>query len=667
VASDLLEESRTDLEIFSTLCAVASSESPIDIHNLLKIAGRNEYIDSLIKHIVRTRMLDWEPEDVAVRLGERLHNQKNERVLAFLLDISAEHNVPVLTERETAELLKLYVGNEQITLALLRYIGERELRGLLPELYKMLDMRENTLTVGFGLVDVLAQLGDRKEIGILEGLKKNIAKGSYAHVMEPILEFIDSSVKELQKKTGEPPAAPEGHTFVQCMFYGDILHPVQGGGGGLTTFLSNMGDSLAAGEAWDAVYTFVFFPLDHMDSAKPLIEELADCHFVVRIPVSFPSHDQARRFAIHEYEIMRSIRRTLERYHIVPDIFHIRYSDNASRGVMTLAKMLGKKVVFTLTPDPHRNFIDREGMLISTSDEDTLRDMNKIFLADNLVENVDGHVLIGHHRRNDRIMPYFPQLWLDPNTREKLLRIIAEGVRTSFSFMNGATAKVYIDLLVNHGCRYRLAHTALYRPVLLNVGRLDPMKGQQHLLEAWAKSYLNKYYNLVLIGGNLERPDPVESGMLQQIERIMEEHRHLRGLFSHIPVLSNPEVRLLEQSIMECIRCPDPNVYVCSSFKEEFGIAILEAMCSGFLVIAPLNGGVSSYVENERNGFLIHTDDAPAIRQGIEAVLDHEIHSAEELRDIALQGREFATETFNIKRITGEFSDYYLNLIEDEE
>jgi glycosyltransferase involved in cell wall biosynthesis len=562
------------------------------------------------------------------------------------------------------DLLKRCAGNLQSELSLLRYIGESGFRESLPGLHRMIHDRENAAPVQYGLVDVLAQLGSERELRILERVHRKAAKASPSEASGPFVEFLEASLREMKQRPGEPRITPEAPTLLQCMFYGDLLLPGQAGGGGLTTFLNSLGNNLSRGEEWEAVYTLVLLPLKQRGLQSLLFQESGDGHFVVRVPVSFPATDLSREFAAHEYEIMRSVRRTLERYRIDPDLIHLRYSDNASRGVTTLAKQLRKKVVFTLTPDPHRNFVDRKGTFVSLSDENTIRDMNKVFIADSIVEHADGLVLIGHHRQNDQILPYFPQLWLDSRIREKPLRIIAEGVRSSFSYMDDTRADSYIDLLLHHEGRYRLARSALDGPLILNVGRLDPLKGQHHLLQAWAESDLSDRFCLVLIGGNAADPDPVETEMLEHIDRCMEEHRHLRGRFCHVPALPNPNVRLLERSIFECMRGPYPSVYACSSFKEEFGISILEAMVSGFLAVAPQNGGVKSYIEDGKTGFLIPTENADAIRRALERVLDPKQHSAEELREIARRGRALVKETFNIKRIAGDFSDFYRTLME---
>ena len=663
--STLLKRNHSNLEVFITLSAAALLKSPLPLQSIFSVAGRSTYIDSLIRHMVRSDLIEEKFEEKTVELRKLLRACRTSNVLFnLILDIASEHAMLVLDEGEAVDLLRQHQIYLQPTLSLLRYIGERGFRDLLPELHIMLRSNEYTLPAKYAIVDVMAQLGDEREIGVMEAVTKSTFDAAEADKHDPFVEFLKASMSELRRKTENPYSAAVGNTLVQCMFYGDILLPGQAGGGGLTTFLNTLGNNLAVEEQWENIYTFVFVHPDQGGPQRPLFQKAGNFHFVVGIPVSFSSSNFAENFAVHEYEIMRSIRRTLQRYSIDPDLFHLRYSDNASNAVITLAKRLGKKTVFTLTPDPHRNFIDRRGRLLSLSDDTAIRDMNKVFIADRIIENINGIVLIGHHRRNNQVLPYFPQLWLDRSIRRKPLRIMAEGVRISFSNLHGTRTDTYIDLLLRHKGRYRLSSGTLGEALILNVGRLHPLKGQQYLLEAWACSELSNHYCLVFIGGDVENPDPSEAEMLEYIDRCMEKHHHLTGRFCHIPALPNPKVRLLEQSITEYIKASHPNLYVCSSFKEEFGISILEAMVSGFLAIAPQNGGVSSYLEEGKTGFLIDTEDADTIKRELENVLDPAQYPAEKLREIARQGKEMVQETFNIARIAENYSDYYQSLIE---
>jgi glycosyltransferase involved in cell wall biosynthesis len=671
-------------KLFPGLLALADSGSAPDPFELLILAGKSEYTDSVIDHIIRTHRRNWKPgalENAMARTLERAQEfgrtawsaaegsdeerapREQETLQRFVIDIAAEHGIPLLDAGETSLLLGRHLPDTQMALSLIRYIGELGLRDLLPKLYTMLERRETPLPLLFGCIDVVGQIGGKAAVPVLERLRRE-------HTDEPqaLKDFIELSIREIgERDAKKPPTRSEGLTMVQCIFYGDVALPGQAGGGGLTTFLNDLGNNLASGEAWDGIYTFVLLPVLENGLSKPLMQKSGTDHVVVRMPVSFPPHDEAARFMRHEYEIQRTVRRSLERCGIRPDIFHIRYSDNASRAVMTLSRMLGTSVVFTLTPDPHRNFCNREGSAGEGSDEDVLVNLNKVFVADVIVRGADSLLLIGHDRKNNQILPYFPQLWLDEAVRRKPLRILPEGVRTDFHFMQGDSADRYLEMLTTHDGKYRLDPEYLQRPILLNVGRLNPLKGQHHLVQAWSDASLNERFNLVLVGGNLKDPDPMEAELIGIIDRIMAGKPELRGRFCHIQAVPNPKVRLLEQSIVQSIGGEVPNVYVCSSFKEEFGIAILEAMASGFLVIAPQNGGVSSYLSQGRNGFLIDTRDSRVLRQGLESILHQESQDKstrnDALRSIARRGQLFVQETFAIERIARHFSDFYESMI----
>ena len=665
-AEKLLRPGRSDLEILMTLCTASIMHITLSLRSLLSLAGRSVYIDSLIRHIFRTGTVKEGHEETAVLLHDLLQTGgETDSLFTLALDMASEHGMAVLGEAETADLLKRKYHNLQGTLSLLRYIGECGFTGLLPELHRMLGEKGRTATELYCIIDVLAQLGHEREIEALEYQQQH-APGTVEEGTGGLLaDFIQASIDELKRREGDNAyTAAAKRTIAQCMFYGDILHPGQAGGGGLTTFLNTLGNNLAEEEVWHSICTLVLVHPEQQLPHTALFRKAGDGHFVVGTPVSFPSTDFPKHFAAREYEIMRSIRRTLERYSINPDLFHLRYSDNASAAVVTMAKRLGKQVVFTLTPDPHRNFIERDGRLRTLAGRAAMRNMSKVFVADRIVENADGIVLIGHRNKNNQILPYFPQLWLDNGIRRKPLRIMAEGVRTSFAYLRGTRSDTYIDLLLSHEGKHRLTNETLSLPLMLNVGRLDPMKGQRNLIHAWATSTLSRRYCLVLIGGNITNPDSAESELLEYMDRCMERHPHLRGRFCHIPALPNPEVRLLEQSITDSIKETYPNLYVCSSYKEEFGISILEAMASGFLVAAPLNGGVSSYVTEGETGFLIDTENAETIKSGLLHVLDPAHNTAEALWIISRQGRKMVKETFNIKNIAKNYSVYYQSLVE---
>ena len=58
-------------------------------------------------------------------------------------------------------------------------------------------------------------------------------------------------------------------------------------------------------------------------------------------------------------------------------------------------------------------------------------------------------------------------------------------------------------------------------------------------------------------------------------------------------------------------------VYACPSRKEEFGLALLEALAAGLSVVGPDRGGPATYIEDGHSGFLADTTDLESLRRGL--------------------------------------------------
>ena len=59
-----------------------------------------------------------------------------------------------------------------------------------------------------------------------------------------------------------------------------------------------------------------------------------------------------------------------------------------------------------------------------------------------------------------------------------------------------------------------------------------------------------------------------------------------------------------------------------ASLKEEFGLAILEALASGLVVVAPNGGGPATYVEDGVTGVLADTAVPAALAGAVASALD---------------------------------------------
>jgi glycosyltransferase involved in cell wall biosynthesis len=400
----------------------------------------------------------------------------------------------------------------------------------------------------------------------------------------------------------------------------------------------------------------------------PLLIDHAPGHTIVRVPVCCSHQVTQYQMMVREYTISTALEQVMALYCIHPDIFHIRYSDNGSRAAAHVARRMGKKVVFTITADPHRtmsaNFARLRPANVTTSG--LLCKLHRVTIADQLLDLADGLIAMPNSAGIAPLVAYFPQLILDPETRAKPLRAIAEGIQLTTDRQADVLEKdALMDLLCHDQAgrgKCQLDPGFSNRPVMLNVGRLHPIKQQHLLVQAWAESGLWQDYNLVLVGGQAENPTRIERKMMAQIEATFARYPKARGRFCFLPAMPNDQLRRLERGIVELLPAPHPHVYVCSSAKEEFGIAVLEAMAAGFLTFGPRAGGLSSYVDTGRNGFLIDTSTAAGIAGGLTGVLRGDGLADAQLRDIATEGTRTVRQQFDIRTTATTLARFYAEI-----
>jgi len=130
--------------------------------------------------------------------------------------------------------------------------------------------------------------------------------------------------------------------------------------------------------------------------------------------------------------------------------------------------------------------------------------------------------------------------------------------------------------------------------------------------------------NLVVIGGDLADPTPEERVEIDRIEAAFAAHHELAEalvLLGHRPHDEALRVLAVARAGLEPWIAAG-GAYVSGSRKEEFGLAIVEALATGLPVVAPEAGGPASYVEDGRTGRLVDTLDRRALGRGIAGALD---------------------------------------------
>lgn len=172
-------------------------------------------------------------------------------------------------------------------------------------------------------------------------------------------------------------------------------------------------------------------------------------------------------------------------------------------------------------------------------------------------------------------------------------------------------------------------------PVLLNVGRLQTVKGQIHLvrmmpsvLEKWANAHL------LIVGEGPERKNIEDAISAEK----MGDHITLLGQRADVPQLLNSS-----------------DVFVFPSLNEALGLSVIEAMATGLPVVAADFGGLRELVRNGETGLLVTPADPEALAKGVLAVLD----SPEMGRAYGARGQQVVMDEFDVSRTVAELEAVY--------
>jgi D-inositol-3-phosphate glycosyltransferase len=143
--------------------------------------------------------------------------------------------------------------------------------------------------------------------------------------------------------------------------------------------------------------------------------------------------------------------------------------------------------------------------------------------------------------------------------------------------------------------------------MLLFVGRLDPLKGLERLLEA--VPYLSGYHRLKLfiIGG--------DASSRLEIGRLREKCAAL-GIEDKVDLVGTVKQEALPVWYSAADVCVVPSYY------ESFGLVPLESLACGAPVVAADIGDVKNIVRHRRAGFIVPTNSPENLAMGIMSVLD---------------------------------------------
>lgn len=457
-------------------------------------------------------------------------------------------------------------------------------------------------------LNAVAALGDRTGDAAAVAVVRHLSTADGDLGTGARLAAIDLGI-DAAERGGSGPGLTVAQLFLHADIDRDLSRAGAGDNGGVATLLVRLGDALAAEPGVRRVLTL------SRGTARAALDALtpAEGHLLTPVPLLTEAASAAQAWP-SRVAAERGIRRVLRAHRV--DVLHLRMADVGSLAAAEVARELGIPVVFTLAPDPHAviHALDMTGGLhrgnFGTEDERE-HYWFRARLVQRLAED-SAHVVLFPRPQLQHDMREL--LGLDVSGQPSRFTVVPEGIDLRVSAAAAAElerlgtpgpALAELDALVAALPEHRRR-----LPLVISVGRLHRVKGMATLVEAWAgDAELTDRCNLLIVGGDLSDPSPDEREQLDLIAEVLTRSpAAAAGLL--MPGHRPNDVVVVWLAAARAGRAGGigpAGVYVCSSLKEEFGLALLEALASGLVVVGPAAGGPATYIEDGVTGVLVDT------------------------------------------------------------
>ncbi|GAA1057659.1 hypothetical protein GCM10017608_00610 [Agromyces luteolus] len=529
-------------------------------------------------------------------------------------------------------------------------------------------------------IAAVAALGQRPDPSAVVPMLESAAQGDGFLGAVARLALVDlAAAGPTTRGHGHGHELGRGLTVAQLFLHADLDPGLRSAGagdnGGIATLLVRLGDALVAdpGTGVNRVVTL------SRGSAADALDDLVSVeasergHVYGRIPLLHEPVSSAGAWPLR-VAARRGIRRVL-RAAGGADVLHLRMADVGSLAAADVARELGTPVVFTLAPDPHAviDSLDRSGRLARG-------DFGRVDLAEHfwfrarlvnrLAADAAHTVLFPRPRLEDDLRRL---VGVDLATDSERRTIVPEGVDAAAvdrALAEVGTPRTGADASPALAELRRLVEgldpDRRGRPLVVSVGRLHRVKGMAALVEAWAASPVASRANLLLVGGDLASPSADERAELDRIDAIVPPaERARRGLLlpGHRP--NDVVARWLAAARLGLPGSVAPRgVYACGSLKEEFGIALLEAMAAGLFVVAPNGGGPATYIDDGVTGILTATSDGARLSAALGRAVA--VAQAETDDQRAERSRAMVRDRFTVQRMARVLAEVYRTVVRDE-
>ncbi|WP_315095468.1 glycosyltransferase [uncultured Cellulomonas sp.] len=514
--------------------------------------------------------------------------------------------------------------------------------------------------------------GDRAVLGLLDAL--TVEDDHLADVAR--LALVDIAAQSAPERQ----TPRDGLTVAQLFLHADIDARLSAAGagdnGGIATLLVRLGDALVApGVDGPAPVTRVLtMSRGSVAQAAADLRTIHDGgHLYGRVPLQQDLSSSPNPWSLR-VSARRGIRRLLHAAGGV-DVIHLRMADVGSLAAADVARELDIPVVFTVAPDPHAviRSLDLAGRLTRANFGD-VDEVDHFWFRVRLVQRLAAnasHTVLFPRPALQRDMREL--VGIDLTAHPERHTVVPEGVDLQVVDRALTEAQAHAAGSAPSPALAQLRELVETLPVvrrglplIVSVGRLHRVKGMATLVRSWAGGELSRRANLLVVGGDLEHPSVDEREQLDLIDSLVPAHgRAAAGL-----LLAGHRPNDVVARWVAAVRTGLPGlsaprgIYVCASLKEEFGIALLEAMGSGVLVVAPNGGGPATYVDEGDTGFLAATWDADRLTAAIGAALDASLAETDDRR--ADRSHATVERSFTIGRMAALLDDVYARVAADE-
>ncbi len=204
---------------------------------------------------------------------------------------------------------------------------------------------------------------------------------------------------------------------------------------------------------------------------------------------------------------------------------------------------------------------------------------------------------------------------------------------------NGIDLSEYEDLPRRGDLRRKLSIGE--KPMVLFLGRIAPKKGLDVLLPAFAR--LDNPEAVLVIAG------PDEAGYVQKVRAMAEALGIKDRIYYTGPIHGEEKLHAMV----------DADLFALTSYQENFGNAVLEAMACGTPVLVSDQVNICDEVAAAKTGRVVKMDIKAAA-----TALQELLNQPEETKQLGQNGRGLAHERFSWHQIAARWNEHYQRLVE---